>query len=99
MFDYGSDQENMQHYNSTSPPEYSLSVFPKNIPIIVFWGGNDVLTTPTDTRQLLNRLQDQVIAQYYLADYGHVDFVWAVDARERIYSKIIWHMKSFQNGH
>lgn len=40
-FDYGSDHENMKHYNSTKPPAYSIN--PINTTVSLFYSQNDWL--------------------------------------------------------
>ena len=41
MWDYGSEKENMKHYNSTKPPIYDVSKL--DIPTLFIAGGNDYL--------------------------------------------------------
>lgn len=41
MWDYGSAEENLAHYNTTKPPVYEYSGL--EVPTIFFSGGNDYL--------------------------------------------------------
>eukprot|EP01156_Anaeramoeba_ignava_P006590 Anaeramoba_ignava/a349057_106.p1 GENE.a349057_106~~a349057_106.p1 ORF type:complete len:414 (-),score=82.82 a349057_106:77-1258(-) len=93
-YDYGSAAENQKHYNSNTPPTYDLSSFtePK---IVLYYGGNDILTDPYDIEHsLIPSLDPDVFDEppISLAYYDHLDFIWAVDAHEKIYKHIVERM-------
>jgi hypothetical protein len=48
MFDYGTREENLKHYNQTAPPAYKLADV--SVPTVLLSGGHDYLADPTDVR-------------------------------------------------
>lgn len=58
------------------------------VPTAVWSGGNDSLANPEDTKNLLPRISSLV---YYhcFPDWNHWDFLWGLNAPERLYYKII----------
>jgi len=48
-YDYG-PQGNMEHYGQLTPPTYDLSRV--TAPVYLFWGDNDLLTTPEVYQQV-----------------------------------------------
>jgi len=88
MFDYGTDKLNQEHYGSDSPPLYNLTAMP--VPVALFYGGNDYLADVKDVQRLLAELNPaKVVYVDQQVDYAHMDFVWAYQANDRIYSKIL----------
>ena len=49
-YDFGSEEENSQHYGSPIPPNYDLSKV--SAPLALFFGENDDLATMTGTRPI-----------------------------------------------
>ncbi|BHF74484.1 hypothetical protein SprV_0501757000 [Sparganum proliferum] len=93
-FDFGTEG-NMRHYNQSVPPTYGLSNM--DIPMKLYWGGDDWLATPPDVRNLLVELPRRTyIRDMYLPYYNHLDFVWGLDAARVIYSDILDFFKEFQ---
>jgi len=45
-FDYGA-VGNLERYGQLTPPAYNLSAIPKDIPLAMYSGGNDLLADPT----------------------------------------------------
>eukprot|EP00069_Balaena_mysticetus_P014155 bmy_08488T0 len=91
-YDWGSEAENMHHYNQSRPPLYDLTAM--KVPTAIWVGGNDVLVTPQDVTRILPQIRN---LRYFnlLPDWNHFDFIWGLDAAQRVYSKIIDLMKSF----
>ncbi|OWK58178.1 Lipase member M [Lonchura striata] len=84
-YDYGS-KENMKKYNQTAPPEYKIEEI--KIPIAVWSGGQDKFADPTDMARLLPRITNLIYHENFPA-WGHLDFIWGLDATEKMYLKII----------
>ncbi|KFV07973.1 Lysosomal acid lipase/cholesteryl ester hydrolase, partial [Pterocles gutturalis] len=84
-YDYGSN-ENMKKYNQSSPPVYKIEKI--SIPIAVWSGGQDKFADPKDMAKLLPRITNLIYHEHFPA-WGHLDFIWGLDATERMYQKII----------
>lgn len=87
-YDYGTAEDNMKHYNTTTPPQYDISSL--WVPTALIAGGNDFLADPRDVAWLEGQLQPKVlIKNIFYDDYNHLDFVWGLDAHERVYKIIL----------
>uniref|UniRef100_A0A8C6ZVV1 Lysosomal acid lipase/cholesteryl ester hydrolase-like n=2 Tax=Nothoprocta perdicaria TaxID=30464 RepID=A0A8C6ZVV1_NOTPE len=84
-YDYGA-KENIKKYNQSTPPAYEIEKI--NIPIAVWSGGDDKFADPKDMARLLPRIKKLI---YYdnFPDWGHLDFIWGLDATMKMYSKIL----------
>ncbi|XP_040831691.1 lipase member N [Ochotona curzoniae] len=91
-YDWGSEAENMHHYNQSHPPLYDLTTM--NVPTAIWAGGHDILITPRDVTRILPQIRN---LRYFklIPDWNHFDFVWGLDAAQRMYSKIIALMKEY----
>ncbi|XP_006831186.1 PREDICTED: lipase member N [Chrysochloris asiatica] len=91
-YDWGSEAENMHHYNQSQPPLYDLTAM--KVPTAIWAGGHDVLVTPKDVARMLPQIRN---LSYFnlLPDWNHFDFIWGLDAGQRVYSKIIALMKEY----
>ena len=86
MMDYGRD-ENMARYGQAEAPIYDLRTF--SIPTAIFSGSNDWMADPIDVQKLYDSIDPQYIVHSDVqADYAHLDFVWATNAAERIYTQV-----------
>ncbi|KAL5253872.1 hypothetical protein ACHWQZ_G013589 [Mnemiopsis leidyi] len=87
-YDYGTPDENMKHYNSTTPPVYDISGL--DVPTALFSGGNDFLADPRDVAWLEGQLRPEIVVKNVFYDnYNHLDFVWGKDAFQTIYKYLI----------
>ncbi|KFZ51516.1 Lysosomal acid lipase/cholesteryl ester hydrolase, partial [Podiceps cristatus] len=84
-YDYGS-KENMRKYNQSTPPAYKIEKI--STPIAVWSGGIDKFGDPKDMAKLLPRISNLIYHEHFPA-WGHLDFIWGLDAAERMYLKII----------
>jgi hypothetical protein len=88
MYDYGKSG-NLKRYNSPTPPDYNLSDI-SGVRMALFYGVNDDLADMKDVSRLLLELPDDTVAYHKKVQrYGHMDFVWAKDARTEIYDELI----------
>uniref|UniRef100_A0A0X3NPH9 Gastric triacylglycerol lipase n=1 Tax=Schistocephalus solidus TaxID=70667 RepID=A0A0X3NPH9_SCHSO len=93
-FDFGKEG-NMFHYYQPVPPVYGLGNI--DIPLKLYWGGDDTLSTPSDVRSLIDELPKRsYIRNMYLPYYNHLEFVWGLDAAEFIYPDILDFLREFQ---
>lgn len=69
-----------------TPPAYNIERI--STPIAVWSGGQDKFAGPKDIAKLLSQITN---LSYYkhIPEWGHLDFVWGLDATERMYRKII----------
>ncbi|XP_010133378.1 PREDICTED: lysosomal acid lipase/cholesteryl ester hydrolase-like, partial [Buceros rhinoceros silvestris] len=84
-YDYGS-KENMKKYNQSTPPAYNIEKI--NTPTAVWSAGRDKFADPKDMARLLPRITNLIYHEHFPA-WGHLDFIWGLDAPEKMYGKII----------
>eukprot|EP00929_Paragymnodinium_shiwhaense_P040125 TRINITY_DN20975_c0_g1_i2.p1 TRINITY_DN20975_c0_g1~~TRINITY_DN20975_c0_g1_i2.p1 ORF type:complete len:443 (+),score=58.59 TRINITY_DN20975_c0_g1_i2:90-1331(+) len=73
-YDYGS-AGNMDHYHSTSPPDYDLSSL--DVPTALFVGSNDDLADPSDVDHLLSDTKGNknIVFSRTYNDYSHLTWL------------------------
>uniref|UniRef100_A0A672TRL4 Lipase n=1 Tax=Strigops habroptila TaxID=2489341 RepID=A0A672TRL4_STRHB len=84
-YDYGS-KENMKKYNQPAPPVYKVEEI--STPIAVWSGGRDKFADPKDTAKLLPRIKNLIYHEHF-PSWGHLSFIWSLDAPQKMYRKII----------
>ncbi|NXI68911.1 LIPM Lipase, partial [Anseranas semipalmata] len=84
-YDYGS-KENMKKYNQSTPPAYKIEGI--STPIAVWSAGQDKFADPKDMAKLLARITNLYYHDHF-PEWGHLDFIWGLDATDRMYRKII----------
>lgn len=91
-FDYGNEEENMNHYGQPTPPVYNMSSIPNELPLYLSYGGKDALSDVKDVQVLLDDLKnhagDKLVVQYR-EDYAHADFVMGVNANKVVYDPLM----------
>ncbi|KFV65218.1 Lysosomal acid lipase/cholesteryl ester hydrolase, partial [Dryobates pubescens] len=83
--DYGC-KENMKKYNQSTPPEYKIEKI--SIPTAVWSAGRDKFADPKDMARLLPRITNLIYHEHF-PSWGHLDFVWGLDAATMMYRKIV----------
>ncbi|KAK7339352.1 hypothetical protein VNO77_20013 [Canavalia gladiata] len=89
-YDYG--LQNMLHYGQLIPPIYEMTKIPNEFPLFFSYGGKDSLSDVNDVHVLLNDLKDHngnKLVVLFKEDYGHLDFVMSVNAKQIIYDPLI----------
>ncbi|KAF7247260.1 Gastric triacylglycerol lipase [Varanus komodoensis] len=81
---------NLVHYNQIQPPEYNVSDM--NVPIAIWSGGEDWLSDPEDVEILIPKLKHLKYAKF-IPEWNHLDFVYGLDARNKMYNDIIKMLK------
>ncbi|CAH0683023.1 unnamed protein product [Spodoptera exigua] len=84
-YDFGR-QGNLAAYNQSVPPDYDLSLV--TTPVVIFYSAKDLLSDPKDVNILIKNLNN-VRETIFLEDFTHLDYVYAQDAADVIYNKII----------
>ncbi|XP_031108276.1 triacylglycerol lipase 1 [Ipomoea triloba] len=95
-YDYGR-LKNLKLYGQMKPPEFDLSEIPSSLPLWMGYGGNDALADVTDVERTISELQSKPDL-LYLDDYGHIDFLLSVSAKEDVYDSMIGFFKSLQQN-
>ncbi|XAR59412.1 Triacylglycerol lipase [Bertholletia excelsa] len=93
-YDYGK-LKNLKKYGHFKPPKFDLSHIPKSLPLWMGYGKYDALADVTDLQQTLKELNSNP-EMLYLENYGHVDFLLAVNAKRDVYNNMIWFFRSLQ---
>uniref|UniRef100_A0A663LWV2 Lipase n=1 Tax=Athene cunicularia TaxID=194338 RepID=A0A663LWV2_ATHCN len=70
----------------STPPTYTIEKI--GTPIAVWSGGQDKFADPKDMANLLSRIPNLIYHEHFPA-WGHLDFIWGLDATEKMYRKII----------
>ncbi|XP_068620777.1 lipase 3-like [Battus philenor] len=88
--------KNRRVYGSKRPPPYNLSAI--TTPVFLHYADNDWLSTPTDVERLRKELP-AVVGKYRvpLKKFNHLDFVFANDAKNLIYNRLLKIMTQFGN--
>uniref|UniRef100_A0A8C3UAC3 AB hydrolase-1 domain-containing protein n=1 Tax=Catharus ustulatus TaxID=91951 RepID=A0A8C3UAC3_CATUS len=76
----------------TAPPAYKIEEI--KIPTAVWSGGQDTVADPKDMARLLPRITNLIYHENFPA-WGHLDFLWGLDATEKMYLKIIELLKKY----
>ncbi|KRY57618.1 Gastric triacylglycerol lipase [Trichinella britovi] len=84
-FDYGS-HENTKIYNQPESPKYKVGNM--LVPVVLYWGGNDVFTVESDITRLSGELKSTLSIHYY-HDSDHVDFVWGTNMADGAYRRML----------
>lgn len=69
-----------------TPPKYNASAV--DIPVALYWGGNDWLADPDDVK-ILMQLLPQKWCDEYLEAWEHLDFIWGLDADPLVYDDVV----------
>ena len=92
QYDYGNQEQNMQHYGQPLPPLYDMTGILNEFPLFISYGGQDTLSDVKDVQVLLNDLKDHdwnKLVVLLNEDYAHVDFVMGVNANQMIYDPMM----------
>lgn len=98
QFDYGSADANWREYGQSSPPLYNIDSFKTNlasVPIFLIAGANDALVQPTDYAKLIDLMPPSAKSKV-IADYNHLDYMWAADTNEYVNKDVLDFIRTLQ---
>jgi lysosomal acid lipase/cholesteryl ester hydrolase len=93
-YDYGW-WGNLRLYGQLHPPPFDLSSIPKSLPIWMGYGGRDALADVTDVERTVQELRSTP-EMLYVGDYGHIDFVMSVKAKDDVYVDLMRFLRAKQ---
>ncbi|XP_066521447.1 lysosomal acid lipase/cholesteryl ester hydrolase-like [Hoplias malabaricus] len=88
-YDYGK-AGNKAHYNQLTPPEYNVKDM--MVPTALWSGGEDILANPRDVAKL-RTLIPNLVYHCQVLHWGHLDFIWGLDAPQEMYDQMIQLMR------
>ncbi|XP_061373881.1 triacylglycerol lipase 1 [Gastrolobium bilobum] len=91
-YDYGK-LKNLKEYGKLKPPKFDLSRIPKSLPLWMAYGENDALADINDFQHTLKDLPSTP-ELVYLKNYGHIDFILSLQAKQDLYDPMISFFRS-----
>ncbi|XP_066999665.2 lipase 3 [Anabrus simplex] len=92
QYDYGIFG-NKAKYGQWSPPDYDLSKI--TAPVYLLYSENDWLAGLRDIQRLFDGLPNAHKYDVPLHSFNHLDFLWAIDANQLVYSETVKIMKDY----
>lgn len=96
-YDYGW-WGNLRRYGQLHPPSFDLSSIPESLPIWMGYGGLDALADVTDVERTIKELRSTP-ELLYIGDYGHIDFIMSVKAKDDVYVDLMRFLRAQQGMH
>ncbi|KAI0502171.1 hypothetical protein KFK09_017118 [Dendrobium nobile] len=87
-----SQTKNMAHYGQKTAPAYNMSRIPKDFPLFMSYGKEDVLADVNDVAHLLEIIDHHNrndLTVQLLGDYAHMDFIMAENASQLVYQPLM----------
>ncbi|KAG9267707.1 lysosomal acid lipase/cholesteryl ester hydrolase-like isoform X1 [Astyanax mexicanus] len=88
-YDFGK-AGNLVHYKKLTPHQYNVKDM--TVPTALWSGGRDILADPLDVAMLLPQISN-LVQHRRIEHWGHMDFIWGLDAPQTLYNEIIKMMK------
>ena len=92
MYDYGTPEENIEHYGQDTPPLYDTDKIQKTlskIPSLLLLGTADGFVRPKDFEKLMNVLKGAPVEVVNIKGYNHFDYYNSVDSKEKVVTPVI----------
>merc|ERR1719489_709381 len=93
-FDFGSAEQNVANYGTSTPPKYNVSKV--TAPVALYYGKNDWLATHQDVEERLVPELQNLILKYEVpfAKFNHLDFQYAIDVVPLLYNELLRQMEN-----
>ncbi|XP_063240208.1 lipase 3-like [Bacillus rossius redtenbacheri] len=92
-YDYGAE-ENAVRYGAQEPPRYDLGRV--RVPVFLYCGERDLVCDCKDVKRLFNELTNAKPKELIkISKYTHMDFLWGIDARKKLFEPMIRKMETF----
>ncbi|KAJ0110330.1 hypothetical protein Patl1_03026 [Pistacia atlantica] len=88
---------NLRRYGAFRPPVYNVANLPRDLPLFLGHGGNDAISDVEDVQYLISILKYHLgdnLKSLFVKDYGHFDFIRAVNAKDLVYNEVVDFFKS-----
>jgi lysosomal acid lipase/cholesteryl ester hydrolase len=96
-YDYGL-WGNLKRYGQLRPPPFDLSNIPESLRMWMGYGGLDALADVTDVERTIKELRTTP-ELLYIGDYGHIDFVMSIKAKDDVYVDLMRFLKANASLH
>uniref|UniRef100_A0A2A4K660 Lipase n=1 Tax=Heliothis virescens TaxID=7102 RepID=A0A2A4K660_HELVI len=97
-YDYGNALANLRAYGSTRPPNYDLSKI--TAPVFLHYSASDPVAHVDDVDRLYRELgnpKGKLLIP--MSTFSHLDFIYAIDAKELLYDRVIDIMKTMDDNY
>lgn len=84
---------NLKRYGNLHPPSFNLKDIPESLPLWMGYGGSDALADAIDIQRTIKELGSEP-ELLYLDNYGHIDFIMSVRAKDDVYDDLIRFFRS-----
>lgn len=92
-FDHGKEK-NLEIYGSEFPPDYNLTRI--SAPVVIHYSDNDWLVDPLDVERLYAEIGNPSgLFRVPMAEFNHLDFIWAIDAPTLLYDPMLALMENY----
>jgi len=88
----------LREYGQSTPPQYNTGSFKTNlanVPMFLIVGENDAVVQPADFAKLIDLMPPSAKSKV-IADYNHLDYMWAADSNEYVNKDVIDFIKTLQ---
>ncbi|CAM6120250.1 unnamed protein product [Calypogeia fissa] len=96
FYDMGADKNN-KSYGQPTAPNYDLTKFPADLPMLYVTGGIDAIADPKDVAYSLSLLPSSNREVFPLSNYGHTDPIFGYHAYVDLYPKLIQFLTAHVN--
>ena len=96
-YDYGL-WGNLKRYGQLRPPPFDLRSIPESLRMWMGYGGLDALADVTDVERTIKELRSTP-ELLYIGDYGHIDFVMSVKAKDDVYVDLMRFLRANSSLH
>ena len=90
-YTWTAEEENVDRYNISEAPVYSLSNV--RVPVIIYWSDRDIFASKADVDRLQKDLPN--LLEIHQLDFCHIDYLWGEKADIELYKPLGIRIKHF----